>query len=344
MSVFHFGGVILDGLAATISQARRAHFGFRAPSMRGVRRSIDFDPSLRNEMSAAEMEHGRIGLLVLGTDGATPTPGFFRLLKGVTEAAEEHGLSLAFSFVSDLSQLPRKISEAKLDGVLLHGELPSAAMQRQLRQTPSVWLMANRQRPTWGDQVMPENIVIGEMAASYLISRGHRRLAYLGVGSTSWYAGVRMLSFRNAAEERGASTVALTVPEGRSERLWQGHIHPDIIESLVGRVFQMAPKTTGLFVAEDRMLPAFYRSLWEHGISVGENGVEIISCNYEQQHLLNLRPAPASIDNRPDAIGRCGVERLLWRMAHPDSLERIKLMIEPVLVEAPRMVLREPSL
>jgi DNA-binding LacI/PurR family transcriptional regulator len=335
--VAQFAGVS----TSTVSRVINAHPSVAPATKRSVREAIEhlgFTPLHkkigRGEAGSTGKPVGTLGFFVLGADGARPAPGFFRLLQGVTAASEKHGVNVAVSFVSDLSQVPGKIEKSHFDGLLLHGELPPASIENHLKRIPSVWLMANRQRPTWGDQVMPENIVVGELAAWYLTQRGHRHLAYVGVGCNSWFVGVRILAFEHAAAEKEAAAIVLTIPESPADRLGQAPISNEIGEAIVDRLMQIAPKTTGLFVAEDRMLPAIYTALGRRGISIGpDKDIEIISCNYEQPHFLNLRPNPASIDIRPEAIGECGVNRLLWKIRHPDSGERMKIMIEPIVIE-----------
>ena len=97
-----------------------------------------------------------IEFLVLGTSGAQPAPAFAQLLGGVTDAARDHELELNFSFVSDPSSLPNHIAQRSFAGVILHGERPTDELQRRLSRTSTVWVMANRHRPDFGDQVMPD--------------------------------------------------------------------------------------------------------------------------------------------------------------------------------------------
>ena len=93
---------------------------------------------------------------------------------------------------------------------------------------------------------------------------------------------------------------------------------------------------TGLFVAEDRLLPMVDRALLARGVQSGD--VEIIACNNEQPHYAGLSAQPARIDIRPEAIGRRGVEQLLWRIRTGNDVpERIRVMVDPVLVEPDAM-------
>ena len=277
---------------------------------------------------------GTIGFIVFGTSGAQTAPAFEKLLRGVSDSATTHGVNLTFNFVSNLSEVPKRVLDRQVDGLLLHGELPGAAVRQRLRQLPSVWLMGNRRRPDWGDQVMPDNTAIGEMAAKYLIDRGHKRMVYLGTGQLSWSLGVRALSFKTAADDHGAEAMIIEAPEEQHVDFWAGDGLPQAGELLAQRVVAMRPAVTGLFVAEDRLLPVVHAALVNRGISIGRGkDVEIISCNNELPHLVGLSEPPATIDIRTESIGRRGVEQLLWRMQNASLSERVRTLIEPVLVE-----------
>jgi DNA-binding LacI/PurR family transcriptional regulator len=46
-----------------------------------------------------------------------------------------------------------------------------------------------------------------------------------------------------------------------------------------------------------------------------------------------LHPAPATLDIRAESIGRRGIEHLIWRLDNGHVEERIRKMVEPILVE-----------
>src|SRR4051812_21324337 len=176
--------------AATVEAVRRAM------------KQISFTPAIRRNSprfvgadGVRSLRAASIAFLVFGTSGQQTAPAFEQLLRGVSGSSSEHDLNMIFSFVSDPSQLPPRIVQRRVDGLLLHGERPSPAVQASLATLPTVWLMANRQRPGWGDQVMPDNTLIGEIAAEYLVQRGHQRVAYLGVDPGSWAMDIRALAF-----------------------------------------------------------------------------------------------------------------------------------------------------
>ena len=275
-----------------------------------------------------------VGFLVLGTSGEQTAPAFANLLRGVSIGARENNFDLFVSFVSNLEELPRRISEQRVGGLLLHGEQPSKAVEAQLRGLPTVWLMANRFPPRWGDQVMPDNSSIGRIAAEYLHAKGCKSAAYLSASAPSWGLQVRELAFCQHLEDAGVRVQVLRAALESPQDFWQ--FDGSAARSLAERFVQMNPRPQGLFVAEDRHAPTVYSALAEAGITVGSNGdVHLISCNNEMPYLSRLRPAPATLDIRAESIGRRGVEQLIWRLGKANVEERIRKMVEPVLIEPP---------
>ena len=282
-----------------------------------------------------DVSAGTIAFLVVGTTGSSATPAFENLLRGVSDAVNLNGLNLILSFISDPAQIPhRLLDERKVVGVLCHGDQPGGRELAHLRKLPTVWLMANRDRPQWGDQVMPNNAVIGATAGGYLIRRGHRCLAYVGLQCEGWCMGLRSFTFVKAAEDAETMAHILEAPAGdHGSDYWRGGGLTSAAEAIVRQIVGTTPMPTGLFIAEDRLLPEIDRALRARGIRPGTE-IEVISCNNEQPHYVGLAAQPARIDIRAEVIGRLGVEQLLWRVTNGlDVAERIRVMVDPVLIE-----------
>jgi LacI family transcriptional regulator len=343
-------------------------------NVRRVMRELSFSPIIRRRgamlpSTRDSLKTATIAFMVFGTCGSRPTPAFELLLRGVSDQASKTNLNLIFSFVSDPAQLPPRIAQRRVDGLLVHGERPGPEVQAHLQSLPTVWLMGNPQRPVWGDQVMPDNAAIGEMAAKYLLGRGHRRLAYLGTAA-SWSLEIRSLAFAHAAREAGAQVEIIEATEQRGDDFWQRDDLSNATRTLAERLAQSRNHPTGIFIAEDRLVPLVEAAMRmdpsskrvDHNgngnghangdrngngdghangdgngkHSAGQHGassLDIISCNNERSHFAGLTVSPATIDIRADVIGRLAVERLIWRLRRPDLPERIRCMVEPALVE-----------
>ena len=344
--VAHLAGVS----TSTVSRVVNEHPSVASETAAVVRkamRQLSFSPAARRRWGSANGARSAgataIGFVVFGTSGSKTTPAFDNLLRGVSAAANDNDLSLMFSFVSDPSQIPGRVLNRHVDGLLLHGERPGAAAQARFRALPTVWLMGNRQRPQWGDQVMPENTVIGDLAARYLIRRGHRSLGYVGTTGGSWSLPLRALAFERSADDAGASVHSLIATEDRTADLWDEDGLASAADDIAAQFIELknGARPSGLFVAEDRLLPAVSRALRGRGVSIGDVAsggadVEIVSCNNERPRVDGTLAPPATIDIRAESIGRRGVEQLLWRMRNRDVPERIRVLVEPVLLEPGR--------
>jgi len=328
---------------STVSRVINEHPNVAAATVETVRRAmveLSFTPTIRSKSFRSKtqpgLKTGSFAFVVFGTSGSQPTPAFEELLRGVSDQASKHSISLIFSFVTDPTQLPPRITERRVDGLLLHGERPSREVQARLQALPTVWLMANPQRPTWGDQVMPDNLAIGTLAANYLARRGHQNLAYLGTRA-SWSLELRSLAFAHCAREMNLNVEVLETPEKLGSDFWRRDGLDEAAALLVAQLRNMNPLPTGLFVAEDRLvapLDAAIRSSGQFGNGDGHaSKFEMISCNNERSQFAGMKHPPATIDIRAAAIGRLGVERLLWRVGNSGIRERIRSMVEPCVVE-----------
>lgn len=307
---------------------------------------LQFQPSRRTRTPRQLPGSGRqtrVAFVVFGSNDASPAPSFQRLLFGVSKGADELGLNLTFHYV-DPNGSADKILDSKADGLLLGGLRPSDEVAGRLTRVPSVWLMGNRQRPTWGDQVMPDNTGIGTLAAQYLLRRDHRRMGYVGLGGWSWSFGIRALAFDQTCRDAGATVHDfITHVDGTSRDYWDADFLRAAADQV--RAFAALPhRPTGLFVSEDRLLAVVQRTLIECKVPIVEptlpldqprpdGAVELIGCNNDARYLPLPGPTPPSIDINAEAIGRRGIEHLLWRIANRDRAERLRIMIGPTLVE-----------
>ena len=303
-----------------------------AQAVRQAMASLSYTPSDRRpgpkpfKRQRAEVVH--VKFLALGGVRGTATPGFAELLGGVSDAADHHGIRLSFSHVPDASLLARHLQDEPVDGLLLHGRLSDPSVRARLGRLPTVWMMGNRTRPDWGDQVMPDGYATGELAARHLIGRGHQTLGFVNLEAGFWALRSYEHAFRATAEEAGVTAASFTYDRPRVETYWQPHA-AEAVEQVVGRLLDAALRPTGVFVADDAQVAQVQPALQRRGATVGRDGIELISCNNELPYLAGLLPRPASIDIRLPLVGRRAVEQLRWRLRHPEVADRFRICIEP---------------
>lgn len=273
-----------------------------------------------------------IGFFVLGTTQRRATPAFEALLHGVSVAAERHRLGLSFKHVRDFEDLNSRVMNGKIDGVLLHGALPHPEQAKEIRRVPTVWLMGNRERPEWGDQVMPNHYEVGHLAAKHFLRRGHKRLAFLNLDGGHWALHLYGHAFCTTARHSAAEAIAIESERELAGGYWHEYSAASV-EAIVERYLKIPNRPTGLYVADDMQVAVLQPALQRAGVRVGPGEVEILSTNNEQPYLMGLSPKPTEIDIRVESIGHRGVEQLLWRLAHTSVEEHLTTMIEPFIVD-----------
>jgi LacI family transcriptional regulator len=242
-------------------------------SVRRAMKKLNYTPSDRRPGPKPASRHradkADIAFLVFGTTSERATPAFEDLLRGVSNGASANGLDLAFNHVPDAQHLPSNALDRRLDGVILHGALPGPEVRERLRGLPAVWLMGNRRRPDFGDQVMPDSYTIGELAANYLVDRGHQHVAFLNLDGDHWPLRLYQQAFLAAAQIAGVQidSVVLSGPPD-APGYWAGH-SPAKVQSLVTQFLSRRPHPTGCFVADDMQIALIQPALQAAGVEVG---------------------------------------------------------------------------
>lgn len=154
----------------------------RAQSIREVAAEMGYRPNV----SARSMQTGRFGTMAFVTCGDLGFDWFAPgLLHGIHRELESHGQRLVLNELS-ASQLassrsvPWLFSEAAVDAVLLHldPKIPNALAQFR-RSHPNRVVLINDKLDR--DCVHPDEIGGGELAGSYLLSKGHTRIGYFSL-------------------------------------------------------------------------------------------------------------------------------------------------------------------
>lgn len=298
-----------------------------AEAVRRAAEALKYKPSRRaraSSSSAASLVAGKqIGFFIIQPRLRHPIPAYMHLLRGVSTGCGKFDLNLHVGFLDSEENPVRGILQYRLDGLIVHGTPPVGESAKALYSIPTVWLMGGRARPTWGDQIMPDNGLVGQIAGQYLLRKGHRNVAYCGFNG-SWFMRIRCVSFEQAIEDAGGEVLVLNESPAGLDATELGH-------RLVQKIRSAVNPPTGLFIAEDWLLRPIYPVLQAAGIVPGRD-LEIISCNNEPAHLLGLAPIPATIDIHFERIGQLGVEHLVQRLQGNSFSDRVRIMIEPSLV------------
>lgn len=310
-----------------------------ADSVRKVMAKIGYTPSANRpgpkpaNRVRPQSDPYRFAVLGGGVRPGQSSPGFEQLMQGIANAIAKHNAELTFISVPDSADaFEQRLQQARVNGIFTHGFF-LGPIRSKLVAYPCMTLMGNRRRPDFGDQVMQDPYAVGELAARYLMDRGHKLLCFFNMDSSHWAIHLYGHAFEATAQAGGARVLGL-----ETERRTAPDVHADFgaeaVEKLVRSYLALPERPTGIFVAEDAQTALLQPALQRAGVELGPGKVEIVSCNNERPYLMGLSPFPATIDIRIPTISARGVEQLVRRVedAGASLEERVITLIQPRMV------------
>ena len=151
-------------------------------------KALNYSPRQRKATLLAlnPLEGKNVLLLMLGMDRSLASlPVVASARHGIEQAVGAAKANLLVADIPDADHVPDVLLRKRLDGVILKGALQGnlaaktdPALMNVLRQMPSVWVLG-RPQGCQGDVVQVNDTLAGQLAAEYLISHGHCRLAFV---------------------------------------------------------------------------------------------------------------------------------------------------------------------
>lgn len=349
---------IAEAADASISTVSRVLSGNPAISARTAERILDtarhLKYPLRDRSKSSDVERileGRtIAIVSLGMDRSLLSlPAVSLAINGAEAELSQRGARVMLSHVPDLTVSSQLINAKDLAGIIVAGSSQGTVISRsqselltRLRTLPTVWLLA-RPEGCWGDAVGSNDFLAGQMAADYLIERGHRRLAFLSPKPEHIVFVRRGAGFLSRASSLGAEVVMIArAPDGGWTLPDRPALTTDAVEPLVHDLLEMSPRPTGIFAAADSVAAAVYRVLSAKGIRIGED-ISLLSANNDEPLTAGLHPRLTTFDIHAEQIGRVAVAQLARRLVDPDFPVSSELLLVPTLVERSSVFIHSDS-
>ncbi len=274
----------------------------------------------------------RVALLVPHLSLSTLyAPVYSRLLHGVEREVTSRGYTMVLRHVPDSAPREIQLLPTTVDGVIVFGVLSRPEWRDQLKSTPVVQVMWSHQPDDAWDRVTYDNRSLGRIAAEFALRRGHRVAAYLGHDAPDIHKFLRQRGIDFATEFENAGGRAYVHFETMAFNPDMHYIPLSAMQHPIESLWHHKPRPTLIFTEADMVTQTLYPALTARGIVPGRD-VEVLSCNNEIPLIAPLQPRPHTIDIHADDVGRAGVERLFWRMQHPDAPPG-EILIRPTLVE-----------
>lgn len=242
------------------------------------------------------------------------------LLKGIARYMRQAGEWSVFLEQRELgAQLPSWIHRWDGDGIITRSD-DARLLDRGI---PTVALFDHRTCQQRVPQILNDNRAVGRLAATHLLERGFRSLAFYGARGEFW-SDERLAGARETADHHGVSLAVYEQPRTRNKRevAWQ-----DSQEDLASWIAsQSAP--LGLIAANDihglRGLDACKRA----ELSVPER-VAVIGADNDEELCELSDPPLTSIAFQPMKAGFAAAE-LLARMMHGERVNTSMQLVAPL--------------
>ena len=339
---------VADLAEVSVSTASRALSGHPAiPSgtvatVQKAAEKLSYVPrkSSRQPKSESLLNGKTIGLIYLGMDQSLMAiPAVAQSMTGAESALSIAGANVQLIQVSDINQVPQALLRKQIDGFILTGAMQGSLISKvnsnlleRLQELPSVWILG-RPLGFTGDCVGSNDYATGCKVAEYLVSQGHRQLAFLNPKADHLLFMRREDGFVATAKRLGAEArTYCESPPG----MWELPLHApesvDAVQGLVDQITEATPRPTAIFAATDSVATLVYRALAVRGLQVGKD-ISVISANNDMALIQGLYPSLTTFDIQAQNLGQVAVQQLVMRMSSKEKLPDIDLTLSSKLIE-----------
>ena len=195
---------------STVSKVLNGHYSISektAQRVRGIMREMNYYPNANAQSFASGSNHTVVLLANLAPNAAFQNPHMFEIISGLEEALCKRGYRLILRGADATSACgiaEEIISRRSADAIAVHVGVmshPLAAVLTRL-QFPHIVLGA----PDFESQVCwidNSNTYSGTVAASFLLSRGYKRLAFIGGKSYDLGSALRLQGVKQGLSNAG---------------------------------------------------------------------------------------------------------------------------------------------
>ncbi len=252
---------------------------------------------------------------------------------GITAAAAERNVRLLVDEMPDPQRVSSIISDRHADGAIVFwsAKVRGDAGLLLHHNLPMVQLLGATEGLGHVDHVTTDHMAVGQLAYRYLTGLGCRELAFVSEFPSWPLMRMRGQAFADSGldNQHHISHFLVTSDRVISDIYRPRSFLSATLDELVEKLCSRTPKITGIFSSTDRLTLKLYPMLQSRKMIPGRE-LTVVSCDNQDPLLSLLDPRPASVDLRPEIIGRLAVSRLLHRLEHPQETP-IQLRVPPVM-------------
>ena len=266
---------------------------------------LGYRPDRRARDLASAPNSGR---LVGFVQADAANPFFAAVSRGIEDATADRGLVvLSGSTDAEVEReesLIHTLVEFRVEGLVVAAAIGSDdLLALEVAQGTPVVCVDRVVPGLAADVVVSENMATTQEAVTHLLTRGHRRIAFLGGNQRVWTAQQRLAGYREAFAAAGRpveeSLVVLDVDM------------PDLAAAAVHDLLSRDDPPTALLTAQDRITTGAVRALHRAG---RQHDVALFGFD-DVPFAEQLQPSLSLIVQRPYEMGRRAGELLVGRLA-----------------------------
>ncbi len=293
---------------STVSRVLNAPEKVNAETRARVLATIDALGFMPKAEAAARARkgHGRIGVLA----PFFTYPSFVQRLRGVAAALADSPYELTIYSVNSTAGRDAYLSSLSLthrvDGLIIMALPFSDTLADRLISTNLATVLVQAPRPAF-PSIEIDDPGGGRMAADYLLSRGHRRCAFVGDSDVPDYA-VHLSDMRLAGFRAALGDAGLPLPEAYIALAPHGQ---EQARQSALRLLDLPDPPTAVFAASDTQAMGILRAARDHGLSVPHDLAVIGFDDLDIADYIGLTTIRQSLEES----GRVAVELLFAHLA-----------------------------
>lgn len=277
----------------------------------------------RQNSRSNSFRYSQVAFILIGQETFSADLAMIRGLEG---ELKRHGLKLIFTQTQDYEGLRHVIRSSKFDGVILHGWRVGEQYPflNDIKEIPMIWLLTHSEE--WGDQVQPDNIAIGKMAADYVLEKGYETVSCIIPEYNNLAFEQRFASFQSVLD--GPRVKVKTYrPQQKKEVHSIKHILTRLMPPLVEEFASEIEPPEALFVMDALYLSPISSFLAVHNRT---SDVDMLVCAPDPSAIQGIHSPLNIIDINLVEIGKQAAKLLLWRIQDKQPATRVTMQVEPV--------------
>ena len=254
------------------------------------------------------------------------------LLGSIQTTLLRRQLTLFIGNIDQHGRLPDCVTTKHCDGIILFSKPADSEIvtkvKKGLPDLPTVWCFrehADIERKF--DHIFYDNAAVGRIAAEYLASHHHKKVALFNTDPAHTAFSMRQEEFCRCAESLHMKPVVFSV-DVQEKPIRKTY------RKLADNFLKAGNDITGAFFCVDHDMLGINIELITSGFPAGK--LDMVGCNADETALQYIHPRPATVDIKTAQIGRMAVDQLLRRINNECDDAATEIFVKPELIKGDR--------